>query len=97
MLVQRDVDRGVENAALYLVEAGSYITLPQLWSLMAINISGRYKTAIATGLQIGLGGSGGIITSLVFPVKEAPLCKRGFAVCGGLLVAAAVLLVGLGV
>ena len=64
---------------------------------MANNVSGRYKTAVATGLQIGLGGSGGIITSLVFPVKEAPLHKRGFAICEGLLVAAGALLVGLGV
>lgn len=99
MLVQRDVDKGVKYAALYFVEAGSYISLPLLWSLMANNVSGRYeyKTAIATGLQIGLGGSGGIITGLVFPVKEAPLYKRGFAICEGLLVAAAALLVGLGV
>ena len=94
MLVQRNVDKGVKDAALYFVEAGSYISLPLLWSLMANNVSGRYKTAIATGLQIGLGGSGGIITSLVFPAKEAPLYRRGFAICEGLLVAAAALLVG---
>lgn len=62
--------------------------------MMANNVSGKYKTAIATGLQIGLGGSGGIITSLIFPAKDAPLYKTGFAVCEGLLVMAAV---GLGV
>ena len=61
---------------------------------MANNVSGKYKIAIATGLQIGLGGTGGIITSLIFPAKEAPLYRKGFAVCLGLLVMAAVLLVG---
>ena len=77
--------------ALYFVETGSYISLPLLWSMMANNVSGKYKTAIATGLQIGLGGSGGIITSLIFPATEAPLYKKGFAVCLALLVMAAVL------
>ena len=60
--------------------------------MMANNVSGKYKTAIATGLQIGLGGSGGIITSLIFPATDAPLYKTGFAVCLALLVMAAVLL-----
>lgn len=93
LLVQRDVDKGVRYLALYFVEVGSYISLPLLWSIMANNVSGKYKIAIATGLQIGLGGTGGIITSLIFPATEAPLYKKGFAVCLGLLMMAAVLLV----
>ena len=55
---------------------------------------GRYKTAIATGLQIGVGNVGGIVASLVFPAKEAPLYKRGFKVCLALLSLAAVLMLG---
>ena len=92
LLTQKDVTKGVRYMALYFVETGSYITLPLLWSMMANNVSGRYKTAIATGLQIGLGGSGGIITSLIFPARDAPLYRVGFAVCLALLVMAAVLL-----
>ena len=88
------MSRGVRYAALYFVEAGAYISLPLLWSMMANNVSGRYKTAIATGLQIGLGNSGGIITSLVFPATQAPLYRTGFAVNLALLVMAAVLMVG---
>lgn len=94
LLDQREVSKGVKYAALYFVQAGSYISLPLLWSMLANNVSGKYKTAIATGLQIGLGNSGGIVTSLVFPATEAPLYRTGFAVCLALLVMAAVLMVG---
>lgn len=49
--------------------------------MMANNVSGKYKTAIATGLKIGFGNCGDIITSLIFPVTEASLYRTGFAVC----------------
>ena len=61
---------------------------------MANNVSGSYKRAIATGLQIGVGQSGGIITSLVFPATEAPLYRKRFEICLSLLIVAAVLMVG---
>ncbi len=85
---------GVRYAALYFVEVGAYVSLPLLWSMMANNVSGKYKIAIATGLQIGVGNVGGVVTSLIFPATEAPLYRRGFAVCLGLLVLSAVLMVG---
>lgn len=94
LLCQVHVPKGVTYAALFFVEAGSYVSLSLLWSMMANNVSGKYKTAIATGLQIGLGNSGGIITSLVFPATEAPLYRSGFTVCLALLVMAALLMVG---
>lgn len=70
------------------------MSFPLLWSLLANNVRGRYKTAIATGLQIGVGNVGGIVASLVFPAAEAPLYKRGFKVCLALLSLAAVLMLG---
>ena len=93
LLTQQHVSRDVKYMALYFVEAGSYITQPLLWSMMANNVSGKYKLAIASGLQIGLGNSGGIITSLVFPATQAPLYQTGFAICLGLLVFAALLMI----
>ena len=90
LICQEHVPKGARYAALYFVEAGSYVSLSLLWSMMANNVSGKYKTAIATGLQTGFGNCGGIITSLIFPVTEAPLYRRGFAVSLALLVMAAV-------
>ena len=94
LLCQEHVPKAATYAALFFVEAGSYVSLSLLWSMMANNVSGRYKTAIATGVQIGLGNSGGIITSLVFPATDAPLYRTGFTVCLALLVMAALLMVG---
>ena len=94
LLKQEELPKGARYAALYFVEVGSYISLPLLWSVMANNVSGSYKRAIATGLQIGVGQFGGVITSLVFPSKEAPLYRKGFEICLSLLITAAVLMMG---
>ena len=62
--------------------------------MMANNVSGKHKTAMATDLKIGFGNCGGIIKSLIFPVTEASLYGTGFAVNLASLAMAAVLLVG---
>ena len=79
---------------LYFVEVGACIALPLLWGILANNVSGKYKMAFASGLQIGLGNVGGVITSLVFSATEVPLYRNGFAVSFGLMVMAALLMVG---
>ena len=94
LLCQEHVPKGARYAALYFVEAGSYVSLSLLWTILANNVSGKYKTAIATGLQIGLGNCGGIITSLIFLGEEAPLYRTGFSVMVALLATAALLMVG---
>lgn len=94
LLCQEHVPKGARYAALYFVEAGAYVSLSLLWTILANNVSGKYKTAVATGLQIGLGNCGGIITSLIFPVEDAPLYRTGFATMVALLAMAALLMVG---
>lgn len=53
--------------------------------MMATDVSGKSKTAIASGLQIGLGKPGGIITSLIFPAVAAPLYKIGLCSLPGIV------------
>lgn len=94
LLNERHLSKGMRYTALYFVMTGSYMTLPLLWTMLANNVSGKYKLAFAIGLQSGLGNAGGIVTSLIYPQTDAPLYKTGFSVCLGLLVMAVVLMWG---
>lgn len=94
LLEQRHVSDGVKYTALYFVMAGSYMTLPLLWTMLANNVFGKYKLAFAIGLEAGLGNCGGIFTSLIFPQTDAPLYKTGFSACLGLLVMSVLLMWG---
>ena len=94
LLSRTSISDRIKFAALYLVMAGSYMTLPLIWTMLANNVSGRYKTAFALGMQVGLGNSGGILTSLIFPQGDSPLYRKGFLVCLGLLCIANVLMWG---
>ena len=85
---------GIKYMALYFVSTGSYMTLPLLWTLLVNNTSGRFKTAFATGAQIGLGNLGGVVASLVFESKEAPLYETGYRVCFRMIIGVVVLLIG---
>ena len=94
LLCQEHVPEGAKYAAFYLVTAGPYVSLSLLWSMMANNASEKYKTAIATSLQIGLDNCGDIITSLIFPVTETLIYRTDFAVSLALWAMAAALMVG---
>ncbi|KAL2355839.1 major facilitator superfamily domain-containing protein [Cryomyces antarcticus] len=92
LLAQHHVAVGVRYMALYFVSAGSYVTLPLLWTLLANNVAGQYKVSIAAALQIGLGNSGGIIASLIYTKQQAPFYSTGYDVSFALLLFSALLL-----
>jgi hypothetical protein len=81
----------IRYMAIYFVAVGSYISLPILWSMMANNVSGVYKVAFASSMQIGFGSVGGIIASSAYKVKDAPLYHKGHLLIFSLLIAALVL------
>ncbi|KAH8884162.1 MFS general substrate transporter [Thozetella sp. PMI_491] len=85
LLTQQHVAVGVRYFALFLTVSGGYITQPVLMTWLANTVSGHYKRAISSGVQIGLGNLGGIISSNVFLDAEAPLFRTGFGVSLGLL------------
>jgi hypothetical protein len=68
----------VKYGALYFMAAGSYISLPMLWTILVNNVSGSYKIGFAIALEVGLGNFGGIVSALVFQGEQAPLYSTGY-------------------
>lgn len=81
----------VRYAAIYFVNVGTYISLPILWTMLANNVSGMYKTAFASSMQIGFGSVGGIIASSAYRVQDKPLYFKGHLAIFLLLIVAFVL------
>jgi hypothetical protein len=94
LLCEKHVSVNARYGALYLASIGTYICLPMMWVMLINNVSGKYKTAYALGMEIGLGNAGGIVSSLIFQSKNAPLYTSGYAASLGLTLAAAFLLCG---
>lgn len=92
---QKSLSPGARYAALYLVSIGTYITLPLVWTMCVNNVSGYYKTSIASAICVGFGNSGGIIASSIFTTKSAPYYWTGFRVDFACTVVAAALTTGL--
>jgi sugar phosphate permease len=94
MIEQRSVSTKAKYGALYLISIGGYISVPQLWTLLVNNTSGRYKVAFAIAIQMGLGNVGGIISASTFGGKQAPFYEVGYKVNLGLVCVAMALCTG---
>lgn len=91
MLHQAHVSCAIRYFALYLISIGAYTSVPALWLLLINNCSGRWKVAIAIGMETGLGNVGGIASSLIFLSDMAPEYTVGWKVSTGMVVSALVL------
>ncbi|KAJ6005034.1 hypothetical protein N7540_012833 [Penicillium herquei] len=81
---------GVEYFGAILVTAGSSANLPTVMVFQANNIRGAWKRAFCSASMIGLGGTGGIVGSLVFRSQDAPKYLPGIYACltaNGLIIA----------
>lgn len=63
---------GVQYFGAILTTSGSSANLPAVMVFQANNIRGAWKRAFCSASMIGLGGTGGIIGSLVFRSQDAP-------------------------
>lgn len=90
LLCQQHVAVGVRYFALFLIVSGGYISQPVILAWMSNTVSGHYKRAISSAVQIGFGNLGGIVASNVFFDREAPLYRTGYGVCLGMLCLCAV-------
>lgn len=79
LLAQRSVPVGGKYFALFAVTGGGFIAQPILIGWLSNNISGHYKKAIATAMQIGFGNCGGFVASNVFLSSESPFYLTGYA------------------
>lgn len=63
---------GVQYFGAILTTAGCSANLPTVMVFQANNIRGAWKRAFCSASMIGLGGTGGIVGSLVFRSQDAP-------------------------
>lgn len=85
LLAQKSVPTGAKYFALFAITGGGFITQPILIGWLSNNMSGHYKQAIASAVQIGIGNCGGLVASNVFLSSEAPLYYTGYGVSLGLV------------
>jgi nitrate/nitrite transporter NarK len=72
---------GVQYFGAILVTAGCSANMPTVMVFQANNIRGAWKRAFCSATMIGLGGTGGIVGSLVFRSQDAPKYLPGIYAC----------------
>ncbi|KAL3469735.1 major facilitator superfamily domain-containing protein [Aspergillus californicus] len=85
LLAQESVPTGGKYFALFAIVGGGYIAQPIFIGWLSNNMSGHYKQAIASAVQIGFGNCGGFVASNVFIQAEAPLYRSGYGTSLGLI------------
>ena len=92
---------GARYFALYAITGGGYIAQPVTIVWLSNNVSGHYKRAVSSAMQIGLGNCGGIIASNIYLTSQAPKYPLGFGLslalvwlCGFSAIAMLLLLMG---
>jgi hypothetical protein len=63
------------------VTSGSNATIPAALTYQANNIRGQWKRAFCSASMISLGGTGGVVGSLVFRSQDAPHYLPGVYAC----------------
>ncbi|CRL26009.1 Protein secE/sec61-gamma protein [Penicillium camemberti] len=85
LLAQQSVTVGVQYFALFAVTGGGFIAQPIVIGWLSNNMSGHYKQAIASAMQIGFGNCGGFFASNIFLSSEAPFYTTGYGTSLGLI------------
>ncbi|KAL2823556.1 major facilitator superfamily domain-containing protein [Aspergillus cavernicola] len=85
LLAQEGVPTGAKYFALFAIVGGGFIAQPILIGWLSNNMSGHYKQAIASAVQIGFGNCGGFVASNIFIQAEAPLYRSGYGTSLGLV------------
>ncbi|KAI1075413.1 major facilitator superfamily domain-containing protein [Whalleya microplaca] len=84
LLHQQALSREVKYAAIFLVSLGAYIGTPMALAWLANNVSGHWKRAFSSAIQVTIGNLAGIVGSNIFVQNEAPRYPTGYGVALGL-------------
>lgn len=84
LLAQSSLSRDAKFAAVFLVSLGGYVAAPMALAWLANNLSGHWKRAFGSGLQVMLGNVAGIVASNIFLAGEAPRYPTGYGVALGM-------------
>ena len=80
LLNQEGHSRDFKFAAVFLVFGGAYMITPMALAWMQNNLSGHWKRAFGSSIQVTIGNLAGIIGSNVFLQNEAPHYTTGYSV-----------------
>jgi hypothetical protein len=64
-------------AGVFLTVAGANANIPACMAYQANNVRGQWTRALSSATLVGLGGIGGIASSLVFRDQDAPEYRPG--------------------
>ncbi|EAW13422.1 putative phthalate transporter [Aspergillus clavatus NRRL 1] len=70
-------NNGVRYFGVFLATAGANGNIPASMAYQANNIRGQWTRALSSATLVGMGGVGGIASSLVFRSQDAPLYRPG--------------------
>lgn len=79
LLHQTGLPREPRYAALFLVSLGGNMATPMSLAWLSNNVSGRWKRAFSSGIQVTIGNFSGIIGTNVFVQNNASQYKTGYA------------------
>ena len=80
LLGQAHVSVGVRYMAVFFIAAGGHSTHPITLGWLTNNVSGHYKRAFSTAIQISIGNCAGFVGSNIFVDSQAPAYKVGYGV-----------------
>ncbi|KAK6207162.1 hypothetical protein LQW54_007479 [Pestalotiopsis sp. IQ-011] len=99
LLHQTGLRQGPRYAALFLVSLGGNMATPMSLAWLSNNVSGRWKRAFSSGIQVTIGNLSGVIGTNVFVQNNASKYKTGYAASMSMLwlgaVSATAMFVGL--
>ncbi|RYP62728.1 hypothetical protein DL770_009549 [Monosporascus sp. CRB-9-2] len=67
-------------AAIFLAALGGYISMPLALAWLSNNLSGHWKRAFGSGIQVTVGNLAGVVASNIFIEHESPAYKTGYGV-----------------
>ncbi|KAI9821280.1 MAG: hypothetical protein M1827_004016 [Pycnora praestabilis] len=82
---------GVKYMAVYFITVGVYIAFPVTLVWLGNNLSGHYKRAIGSAIQIGFGNMGGFVAVNVWFTKQAPRYTTGYSIGLGFVLLSALM------
>ncbi|ORY59184.1 major facilitator superfamily domain-containing protein [Pseudomassariella vexata] len=85
LLNQHNLSRDTKFAAVFLVCLGGYANNSMVLTWLANNVSGHWKRAFSSGIQITLGNIAGLIGTNIFLSSEAPRYPTGYGTALGML------------
>jgi MFS family permease len=80
LLSQVGKSRDYKFGAVFLVFGGAYMVTPMALAWLQNNLSGQWKRAFGSSIQVTIGNLAGIIGSNIFLANEAPTYVTGYSV-----------------